>query len=150
MSERIQRLREVAPWRFCPECGDYHFTLRPGVSVECRMCGHRWRLICPKCGSHVARVESRKDATGRQFRRAVCQCGNADPHWNVSFKGKRWHHRIYADRGPCAVCGGAGENLDHIVPLGRGGKDIAVNLQWLCGICHAEKTARDFPRWSQA
>lgn len=36
-----------------------------------------------------------------------------------------------------------GEELDHIVPLWKGGSNDPANLQWLCKPCHAEKTARE-------
>lgn len=37
----------------------------------------------------------------------------------------------------------AATELDHIVPLFKGGKDIRANKQGLCTPCHAEKTAED-------
>jgi 5-methylcytosine-specific restriction enzyme A len=33
--------------------------------------------------------------------------------------------------------------VDHVVPLFKGGTDHESNLQSLCAICHAEKTAED-------
>ncbi len=39
----------------------------------------------------------------------------------------------------------AGE-VDHIVPLSRGGSDAPENLQSLCRECHALKTRRDMGR----
>ena len=33
--------------------------------------------------------------------------------------------------------------LDHIVPLFKGGEDVPSNRQGLCDPCHAEKTAED-------
>jgi 5-methylcytosine-specific restriction protein A len=35
------------------------------------------------------------------------------------------------------------EELDHIVPLFKGGTNDEDNLQGLCKKCHAEKTKRD-------
>jgi 5-methylcytosine-specific restriction protein A len=39
--------------------------------------------------------------------------------------------------------------LDHIIPLSKGGRDHEDNLQPLCAECHKEKTAEDFGhnRW---
>jgi 5-methylcytosine-specific restriction protein A len=34
--------------------------------------------------------------------------------------------------------------LDHVVPLAKGGRDTEDNLQPLCDPCHVEKTAEDF------
>lgn len=33
--------------------------------------------------------------------------------------------------------------VDHIIPLSQGGKDIDSNLQTLCEVCHAAKTQRE-------
>ena len=48
----------------------------------------------------------------------------------------------------CVMCEAKGrvsvaEEVDHIIPLYRGGADEWENLQGLCKACHAEKTARD-------
>jgi len=37
----------------------------------------------------------------------------------------------------------AADEVDHIVPLSRGGGDERSNLQPLCRPCHAAKTARE-------
>ena len=44
----------------------------------------------------------------------------------------------------CAACGDYGNEVDHIVPLERGGAPFdAGNLQALCRRCHIEKTRRE-------
>jgi 5-methylcytosine-specific restriction protein A len=48
----------------------------------------------------------------------------------------------------CVKCAREGrmrkaKELDHIIPLFKGGKDVASNKQGLCIPCHAEKTALD-------
>ena len=48
----------------------------------------------------------------------------------------------------CVMCEAKGRitiatELDHIVHLDAGGKDIESNRQGLCHDCHAEKTRRD-------
>jgi 5-methylcytosine-specific restriction endonuclease McrA len=40
---------------------------------------------------------------------------------------------------PCASCGAAGEHLDHIVPVSRGGHHAIGNLQMMCGKCNLSK-----------
>lgn len=49
----------------------------------------------------------------------------------------------------CVRCYAAGllrptAEVDHIVPLSKGGADDELNLQSLCTECHAEKTREDF------
>lgn len=47
----------------------------------------------------------------------------------------------------CAYCRARlterSRQLDHIIPLARGGADWPSNLQWLCGPCNREKSALD-------
>lgn len=43
----------------------------------------------------------------------------------------------------CALCGAAATEVDHIVPLRRGGADDESNWQALCHTCHSRKTARE-------
>lgn len=43
----------------------------------------------------------------------------------------------------CSVCGSTERlEVDHVVPLSRGGTHDPGNLRVLCGTCHRRKTAR--------
>ncbi len=63
---------------------------------------------------------------------------------------KRRHY--YFMRHPlCAACSKGGKvslatELDHIIPLFKGGSDEPENFQGLCGSCHKDKTAKDLGR----
>ena len=66
--------------------------------------------------------------------------------------GSKWRairRRILArDCGMCVVCRQAerfslAEDVDHIVPVWRGGTDAESNLQSLCKPCHKAKSARE-------
>ncbi|WP_258050237.1 HNH endonuclease [Streptomyces finlayi] len=35
-------------------------------------------------------------------------------------------------------------DIDHVVPLAKGGEDVDENVQALCKLCHKAKTAMDF------
>lgn len=51
-----------------------------------------------------------------------------------------------AQRNKCAICRASlrdGDHIDHIVPLARGGKHVARNLQLLCQHCNLTKSGRD-------
>lgn len=44
---------------------------------------------------------------------------------------------------PCATCGRPPKSeVDHIIPISRGGDSSESNLQPLCGICNMAKGAR--------
>ena len=49
---------------------------------------------------------------------------------------------------PCTYCG-ATENIeiDHVVPLARGGKHEASNLAPACGFCNRSKKDRPLSEW---
>lgn len=63
--------------------------------------------------------------------------------------------RIHLERFPlCAECDRNGRvrlgaDVDHIVPLFKGGPESAANRQTLCSACHAVKTARDLGQRSK-
>lgn len=43
----------------------------------------------------------------------------------------------------CELCDGEATEVDHIVPLAKGGTNKLSNLQSLCKPCHSRKTARE-------
>lgn len=43
------------------------------------------------------------------------------------------------DHGLCGYCGKPGENVDHIVPRSRGGKNEWENVVWACKPCNHRK-----------
>ena len=74
---------------------------------------------------------------------------------------KRYDHRwrkirnAYIQAHPlCEQCQTQGrvtpaQEVDHIIPLERGGTHDEANLQALCKQCHSSKTAREDDRWRQ-
>lgn len=59
--------------------------------------------------------------------------------------GSNWRAIVIEALGSkCAQCGQTDKlHIDHIMPLGQGGKHCFKNLQLLCTKCHAEKTNID-------
>lgn len=54
-----------------------------------------------------------------------------------------WREIVARQNGRCAYCHVETKlEKDHIVPLSRGGSDLAVNLQGLCRRCNARKSNR--------
>ncbi|WP_395407957.1 HNH endonuclease [Pseudoduganella sp. UC29_106] len=59
-------------------------------------------------------------------------------------RNERWKR----DHPLCVICEASGitavvEEVDHIIPLWKGGADDETNLQSLCKPCHATKTAAE-------
>lgn len=77
-----------------------------------------------------------------------------DPAINKRYD-HRWHkiRNAYIAKHPlCEHCQVTGRvtpaaEVDHIVPLERGGTHDETNLQALCKPCHSSKTAREDERW---
>lgn len=66
-------------------------------------------------------------------------------------RGRKWQRirwRVLTDNPLCVECEKSGKvrlatEVDHVIPLHKGGTDDPANLQGLCADCHADKTARD-------
>lgn len=43
----------------------------------------------------------------------------------------------------CRKCGGPGKDVDHVIPVHRGGQTELSNLQLLCRACHRLKSGAD-------
>lgn len=43
----------------------------------------------------------------------------------------------------CQACGGPGKDIDHIIPVSKGGGTDLKNLQLLCRCCHQKKSRRE-------
>lgn len=49
---------------------------------------------------------------------------------------------------PCAVCGSQGPvDIDHVIPLAKGGRHSIGNLQPLCHSCNCSKSDKFFAEW---
>lgn len=56
----------------------------------------------------------------------------------------------YLRRNPwCVMCGARATQVDHILPLARGGTHDASNLESLCASCHSRKTAQHDGAWGR-
>ncbi|MGW2633794.1 HNH endonuclease [Streptomyces chattanoogensis] len=48
----------------------------------------------------------------------------------------------------CAYCNGPAEELDHVLPLSRGGRDVAANIVAACRACNASKYTQTLAEWA--
>lgn len=62
-------------------------------------------------------------------------------------RGRRWmrlKHVVLVEEPICKICGRAASvQVDHIIPICKGGTDERSNLQGVCEECHEEKTRKD-------
>jgi 5-methylcytosine-specific restriction endonuclease McrA len=47
----------------------------------------------------------------------------------------------------CWMCGGAGEHVDHVIALSKGGWHTLANLRPACGRCNRRKSSRNWKRF---
>lgn len=80
----------------------------------------------------------------RDYRRYIDQVRRAAG----SLTFTEWKELIDSSQGQCSVCGSTEQpQVDHIVPVARGGKTERANLQVLCKFCNVSKGAKDFKTW---
>lgn len=70
----------------------------------------------------------------------------AKTRWNAK-RPPRWaatrNRVIKAAHGLCELCGSAGAQVDHIIPVAEGGSWELPNLRLLCTDCHKIKSQED-------
>lgn len=104
---------------------------------------------CAACGSPVARIIRRGPipkliVCGEACRVAVLRGGRVFDlrHRMVVERCSKSDEQAYRDAmraDPCAYCGAAGGDLDHIVPRHAGGRRTGENETGTCGTCNSRK-----------
>ena len=65
----------------------------------------------------------------------------------IRTRGRRWmrmRNLVLIEEPVCMVCGRrAATQVDHKIPLSKGGTDDRDNLQGICDGCHDDKTNKD-------
>jgi len=127
-----KRFKEFSPNRACKQCSK-QFTVSLSGSAK---------RLCPKC---KASNEAKSKRTNRQYRTGAKRSARRDgirydPY--AIFKRDKWK---------CKLCGikvqkrnyllDDAAEVDHIVPLSMGGRDIPSNVQCTCRKCNNDKGA---------
>lgn len=60
---------------------------------------------------------------------------------------QQWRAILAAHGGCCAYCGGAATEMDHVIPLSRGGRHDKDNIVPACRSCNARKHAKTPEEW---
>ena len=95
--------------------------------------------LCRKCGKALG---GRKTAwCGKEcLRETILLC-----HWPAIRRLV-----LRRDKHKCQICGGYGNEVDHIVEVMDGGKSVPGNLRTLCHSCHKKKTTVERTRRAAA
>jgi len=98
----------------------------------CRDCGIEEIYKADRCNEHYKRYLVDKSKYRKRHPRSA---------------GDRWmklRRVILAEEPICMICRrAASAEVDHILPLSKGGTDCRDNLQGVCKECHNEKTKKD-------
>ena len=127
----------------------------PSVELRLSKGSHYYRELVGSLGQRQATkgtcVWCRQKGTARPKGWWHAECVNA--HQLARGVTVNMYLKPAIPRSPCALCGGEGLELDHIVPLAlvwalRDARNILRaytigNLQWLCHECHSQKTGWD-------
>lgn len=137
--------------RTCPGCGRaYHGTNRlchacRSTERTCASCGRVFtgtRATCSKCryGTDLtrSRAQAIKDNHTRRARQIGAQAGAPVATYV--------YDAIRAE-GPCVYCGAPATEVDHVLPLRRGGLEHPDNLVPACGPCNWSKKDRLLIDW---
>jgi len=90
------------------------------------------------CDKHTKREAERHRQRAHDRTRQSASKRGYDRTW------RRLRLLVLAKQPVCQACGRApSTDVDHIVPLARGGINALDNLQGLCHSCHSAKTARE-------
>ncbi|MFJ8557354.1 HNH endonuclease [Streptomyces microflavus] len=99
-----------------------------------------WTHQDSRCRLHLSEYNARRSATSNARRKARLATGDGAARRARTALRK-------AGNGECAHCrevfAADALDVDHIVPLSKGGLDVSSNLQLLCKQCHMNKTASD-------
>lgn len=129
-----ERKRRPCTWEGCTRPAKRYYT-RTGWR-----CGyHSPRCIEPGCRNPAASWPARENPGGDP-------CFEHYPAYVKRWKYAGWRalrRQVLAEEPHCRACGGPASEVDHIVPLSRGGSRDRSNLQALCRECHREKTRRE-------
>lgn len=134
-----------------------HSSLRDGLSSYCRPCDRarrrNWQKANPEKSSHARRKWRSNNREKHNACSRAWQRNNPDArrrNWQNyrarmiadggSVSIEEWHKILDFFGGKCAKCGSTDHiQMDHVVPLSRGGSHSADNLQPLCRHCNISK-----------
>jgi 5-methylcytosine-specific restriction endonuclease McrA len=122
------------------------------VAVLARMKEYaRTHVEATRCRAKLWRAENPERAranakAGKKRRKALLR--GADPAI-ARISAKQWHARLELVGNCCAYCGVTAQvlEMDHIVPVSRGGQHVPENVAPACRSCNARKSDRLLSEW---
>lgn len=110
------------------------------MRTHCLEC-QGWATHRGRCEVHYRAYESSRTRTSHAKRREAIARGH-----NAARTLRATLNR--AGEARCVQCDilylASAIDIDHVIPLAKGGEDVATNVQALCKACHKTKTRIDF------
>ena len=103
---------------------------------------------CPNLAQPGERFcEYHKKIWNRKYNRIKKREGINRAYWS-SARWRKIRKKFLQEHPYCCKCGAKATEVDHIIPISKGGTDDKNNLQALCKSCHSRKTAKE-GRWGR-
>lgn len=136
--------RKDGKYPYCKACrvarsSDYHRKNADRI----RKYVAEWQALNPEKRAKQNKAYARRHPEALRMKQARRRARKRDN--GVFDVSKKDMMRLKAS--PCAECGAAGEHIDHIVPLSRGGRHAIGNLQMLCASCNWSKNSQLTIEW---
>lgn len=128
---------------------------KPYHHVRCRKCqSEKGDGSCQKCRGRDSNLAYQREWTRANPDSIVAYSSRrrAAKRASVgSYSAAEWGFIVASQRGKCALCKQRRKLVaDHIIPLSRGGSNLALNIQGLCGPCNSWKHAKELPQYNRS
>jgi 5-methylcytosine-specific restriction endonuclease McrA len=147
---------ELSVTQFYPEKGKVN-----GLASLCKICSKS--SVQGWCSNNRERrraIVKRYDDVNRDRRRVIAARARANKPWLYAKYARDYYARKMGAKGSCTeeqllarlemfgglcyLCGKAGKEVDHVIPLNKGGSDWPANLRPACRSCNAKKSDKDW------
>lgn len=131
----------------CPYCGDLISHWRGGPRKKCDKPQCR-RAYNNERAKRYGRAYRQRHPIERKARKAYYEALARGGREIGVFTASEWGHRLAEYGGSCAYCG-SGEQIEieHVIPLCRGGSNLIANVVPACHNCNQDKGTRTPVEW---
>lgn len=146
--QRMLPILHPGPYSLLPTHHPAMQKTRRFIAGACQICGVSVITMYVRhatCGSEYCVTEKRR--AERRSRKAYERSLERGGRPGV-FSGSQWGARLREYNRCCAYCGGPEDiQIEHVIPVGRGGANCIANVVPACAACNGEKSWRTPQEW---